>query len=378
VIETRLAESASVRAAAERAADRFGWYRVMLDDAREPPILTEEVLAATYYASAPPAGEAVYATSGTTGGRPKLVGWPARDHERYVEARSNLFRTVIGEECATACADLGTGHAQASAREIFDRLGLDAFDIDVKTPVAEHVAQLRECTPDLLYTMPAILERICGAGGPGYAPKWIVVLGDVAPRPWRDAMAARLGMQRGHIVDVFGSIEIGAIGYSDDVNERYLFHEHIVPELLPDGGLALTSLERDGFPAVRYSSGDVVRGVREVCVDGRVRWAYDEHLGRSGTEIKHGEMLSLPLIAGCVASVAPGGEWSVERRGLEVVICLDEHTFNDEVAQRLRVCVRAAHPAVDAMIASGLVGDIAVEPRVFDAATSAAKRSISG
>ena len=57
--------------------------------------------------------------------------------------------------------------------------------------------------------------------------------GDLAPRPWRRAMERRIGMAEGHIVDVFGSIEVGAIAYSDDEHGRYLMHEHIIPEQIP-------------------------------------------------------------------------------------------------------------------------------------------------
>ncbi len=78
---------------------------------------------------------AVFTTSGTTSGAGRRVSWPIADHERYVEQRATLFRALLGTSCRTAVADLGTGHAQASAREIFARLGLEAHEIDVTTPI---------------------------------------------------------------------------------------------------------------------------------------------------------------------------------------------------------------------------------------------------
>jgi phenylacetate-coenzyme A ligase PaaK-like adenylate-forming protein len=371
--------------AAQRAATRFPWYARMLADSGEVPTLREDDLATTYYAAtdSPPGadstpGEKVYLTSGTSTGVRKRVRWSAADHERYVHHRASLFASRFGDSCVTAAADLGTGHAQASAAEIFAAVGLQGRDIDVAWPIERHVECLAEWQPDLLYTMPMILERLVAASGPGglgYVPEWIVVLGDLAPPAWRAAMEQRLGMQPGRILDVFGSIEVGAIAYSDERVGGYLFHDHIVPEALDDGLLALTSLERDAFPVVRYVSGDVIEGLRQVTLDGRVRWAYDRHLGREGAEIKHGEMLSLYTMADAIGATAPGVAWSVRREGLEVVIELDERGYSAEIAAAVRRAVREAHPAVDVMIRSGLVGDIAVEPRVFPDGT--AKRQIT-
>ena len=375
-------EKARVVVAAEHAAQHSPWYATHLaaaDFTEAPtfehvPVLTEADLAQGYYDSDDSHGDqGTHVTSGTTSGVGRKVSWPPGDHRGYVEQRARLFSSFLDTSCRTACADLGTGHAQASALEIFGALSLQAHEIDVTTPIDGHVAALRRWRPDLLYTMPVILERIVGASGPGYIPKWIVVLGDLAPRSWRRAMEQRLGMVARHIVDVFGSIEVGAIAYSDDAHDRYLFHEHIIPEQIAPAAprsergelLVLTSTERDGFPAVRYVAGDMVSGLRSVVVAGQTRWAFDAHLGREGTMIKHGEALSLAVVTGCIAAVAPGVTWSLRRDGYEAVVEIDARSYSPAVASEIGRAVRAAHPAVDAMIGSGLIGDIRVEPRAF-------------
>ncbi len=335
------------------------------------PILREGDLAATYYGADRPQsrGGRTFATSGTTGLR-KSVDWPLHDHARYVEHRAAYFRTIAGPGFVTACADLGTGHAAASALEIFARAGLRGSQLDVSRPIDEHVDLLRSTRPDVLYTMPMILERIVAAGGPGYVPGMIVVVGDMAPPEWRDAMAVRLAMHPGQIHDVFGSIEVGAIAYSDGATGGYRFHDHILPEIIPAprpdhpgaGLLVITSLERDGFPAVRYAAGDLVDRVSVSESAGVRTWGYGRHLGRDGNELKHGEMLGLDAIAIAMAATAPGIAWGVRRRGLEVVIEVDEGAYSHELVGAIRSAVRASHPAVDEMIANGLVGDIGVEP----------------
>jgi phenylacetate-coenzyme A ligase PaaK-like adenylate-forming protein len=390
VAETLVAETldagerAAVEDAARRAAARFPWYASMLAAAPDVPVLAEPDLATTYYVadSPPEPGERTYLTSGTSTGVRKRVRWTAEDHARYVAHRAELFRRFVGDSCGTACADLGTGHAAASAIEIFEQAGLDGQEIDFTLPVERHIELLRAWRPDLLYAMPMILERIVAAGGPGYVPRRVVVVGDVAPPEWRRAMGKRLGVEPRHMLDVLGSIEVGAIAFSDDAIGGYLFHDHIVPEVIArpqpghdDAGLLLlTSLERDGFPAVRYASGDLVTGFGRVVAGGRSRWGYRRHLGREGSELKHGEMLSLHAIAIAMAATAPGVAWAVRRQGMEVVIEIDEVAFSASIAAAVRAAVREAHPAVDQMIRSGLVGDIAVEPRTF--AGVPAKRSI--
>jgi len=366
-------EISLVAVAALQAAARFSWYHF----ATAAPFLHESDLAATYYALADPIAptDAVYLTSGTSSGRPKRVIWPAADHAKYVEQRGALIERFAAGECRTACADLGTGHAAGSALEVFERAGLVGSEIDFTVHVDRHVEILRETRPDLLFTMPMILERIVAAGGPGYVPRRIVVVGDLAPREWRRAMADRIGMDPRHILDVLGSIEVGAIAYSDDAQSAYLFHDHIIPEEGEDGLLALTSTARSGFPCVRYVSGDAVEGLRRYETATGTRWGYDHHLGRRGSEVKHGETLSLHAVAVAMAETAPGLYWQLRREGLEVVIELDERGYSADLAARVRSAVVTAHPDVEQMIVSGLVGDIAVLP--MTSPSNGVKRSTS-
>jgi phenylacetate-coenzyme A ligase PaaK-like adenylate-forming protein len=378
-------EKRRIQTAARRAAARFTWYDRVLDDLPDGasahgipvPLLSEDDLATTYYASEGWGRRRTYVTSGTSTGIPKRVWWPEHDHRKYVEQRACLIQSFVGGACESACADLGTGHAADSALEVFARAGLRAAQIDVRLPIAAHVAWLRRDRPDLLFTMPMILERIISEGRLGYVPRRLAVVGDVAPIEWRAAIAERLGMDPIHILDVLGSIEVGAIAYSDIRAGGYVFHRHIIPEVFDDSGapaqtgqLAVTSLARTGFPAVRYVSGDIVSGFRRFETEHGPRWGYERHLGRRGNELKHGEMLSVHAIAVALAKAAPGAAWSVRRSGLEVVIEIDRLSYSIATANAVRAEIRNSHPDVDTMIRSGLVGDIQVEPVSFTGATA--------
>lgn len=202
-----------VVAAAGRAAQHSAWYADRLatcgfsesQSFDNVPVLTEADFELGYHLAPEhdhgAHDSAAFTTSGTSSGVGRRVSWPSADHQRYVEQRAALFRSLMGDSRRTAVADLGTGHAQASAVEIFASLDLEGHEIDVNTPIDRHVAALRKWRPDLLYTMPVILERIVGAAGPRYVPRWIVVLGDPM-RPQSHApvsvMLARLGVRIGY------------------------------------------------------------------------------------------------------------------------------------------------------------------------------------
>jgi cysteine synthase A/phenylacetate-CoA ligase len=381
-IELDSADRDLITTAARQAATRFAWYRNGYWARGALPAMLSEVDLVAYYADV--AGKKrgrTYLTSGTTTGAPKCVWWPASDHRRYVRLRGDLLARFAGGSCRTACGDLGTGHAAASSPEVFAAAGLTGGTIDVDLPVERHVELLRKTKPDFLFTMPMILERIIDAGGPGYTPRRIAVLGDLAGVEWRAAIAHRIGMDPRHVLDLFGSIEAGAIAYWDEAVGAYLFHERIVPELVPvdgyspdTGPLAITSLERTGFPVVRYASGDVVGGLARFERDGQTRWGYRVHLGRRGSELKHGEMLSVHAVGIALAQAAPGVAWQIRRSGLEVIIGIDERAWSPALARTISAAVAAAHPAVEVMVRNGLVGQIAVVPESFS--VTGPKRSV--
>jgi hypothetical protein len=86
-------------------------------------------------------------------------------------------------------------------------------------------------------------------------------------------------------------------------------------------------------------------------------------------------MLSVYTVAEAIAAAAPGVPWNLRREGMEVVIELGARGYSETAAGAVRDAVRAAHPPVDRMIRSGLIGDLQVEPKHFP--DGMAKRPIS-
>jgi phenylacetate-coenzyme A ligase PaaK-like adenylate-forming protein len=402
------ATQAAVSALVRQHASTFPWYRELLRERglRDTapltalPIIGESLLNEHYYGAdhthLPDAAR--YFTSGTTGGGRKQILYSRQDHEKYIEHRRAVFTRFLASipVNSIAVADLGTGHAAASARRIFEAMKFRAYDVDFSRPITTHIELLNAWQPDVLFTMPMILDRLCNSPQPLLArPRKVIVLGDVAPANWRRQVAERFGIKFEDILDVVGSIEVGAIAYYCAETGRYHFHDHIVPEVrLPselyedcdvrlagagphDGILLLTSLARQYFPALRFATNDVIRGLRRMTWSGCEVYAFDRVEGRFGGEVKHGERISHHDICAAVNQVFPGALFDVRDDGrLEIGLAVDELT--EAQVTRLRAALASANPDVDQMIESGLVGEIAVS-RVPPGAlsTAGAKRSFT-
>ncbi len=370
-----------VTALAEEHRRRFDWYRELLSahgvgpgaPLAAFPLIDQDLLERHYYSAEVPDDCHAFHTSGTATGRRKRILYDDRDESSYAEHRRALFDWFTADlpRGASAVADLGTGHAAATARRVFDVLGFDATDIDFQVPIERHVEILNDTRPDLLFTMPMMLERImCAEPAVTARPSRIAVVGDVAPPAWRRAVAERFGLTEPDVLDVFGSIEIGAIAYSNAETGLYHFHDHIIPEVMDpetgtvderggDGVLVLTSLERRRFPALRYVTGDRVSGLRTIVYDGQTVAVVERIEGRVSGDLKHGERLSLHDVSTAVARVFPGRAFEVDgRHALTIRVAVDRIDEKQREAIREMLCENV--PDVGTMIRSGLVAPIEV------------------
>ncbi|REK74341.1 AMP-binding protein [Paenibacillus paeoniae] len=279
----------------------------------ELPLVTADVLNLHYYlqhARTEP-DLSVYRTSGTSTGIRKAIYYSPEDDLQYMEAKKASYLDWLGPRhgMTRAMADLGTGHAASTAITIFQELGIEAEAIPFTAPVEEHVAKLNQFRPQLLYTMPSILEAIADAhpSPRSLGLRKIILVGELASSEWQANMASRFGIGVGDVLDTYGSIEIGAIAAFSHELGRYVLSDGVYGESLPadalgegyeplghgEGILVLTSFSRSLFPAVRYVTYDVVRDFRVVVHKGRTLHTFTCITKRIGPELKHGEKISL-------------------------------------------------------------------------------------
>lgn len=308
----------------ERTLAIFPWYGTLIEggtaaaartrELAELPLLTAGLLEKHYYAPYHPPGHGLrlhaYRTSGTSTGIRKTIYYSDEDERSYAEIKSRIFaRFLQGSGARTALSDMGTGHAADTAPDIFRRIGLQAEAISFRLPIERHLERLRAVRPNVLYTMPSILDSLLQASDDParFRIRKVILVGEAASPAWIAKTAERIGIAPSDMLDTYGSIEIGTIASYSHEHGRYLFAEGIeaegvrgdsrIPgsdELADDESvLVLTSTARDLFPALRYVTYDVVRDLRPIPVGGELRMSFQALVRRLGPELKHGEKISV-------------------------------------------------------------------------------------
>lgn len=277
------------------------------------PLMNSELLERHYYSQPPrtETGLSVYRTSGTSSGVRKSIYYSQEDDKLYAQAKRESYLAWLGDDhgITRALADLGTGHAASTAIAIFKSFGAQGEAIPFTAPIEEHLAKLQQFRPQLLYTMPSILEAIADASP---SPETLglrkmILVGELASLEWQANMAARFGLAPQDLLDTYGSIEIGAIAsYSHELGcyvlSDGLYGEALRAEEIDDsfqalrsdeGVLTLTSFNRTLFPAIRFVTYDVVRDFRTIFHNGKNVQVFRCITKRIGSELKHGEKISL-------------------------------------------------------------------------------------
>ncbi|CAG7650196.1 CoF synthetase [Paenibacillus allorhizosphaerae] len=347
------------------------------------PLITSSVLETHYYSESNPLAKRddihCYRTSGTSSGRRKAIYYSNADEEAYIRIKLDVFRAILGTNSfRTAMADMGTGHAEATAVEVFRQLGMEVESISFRLPIERHIERLAECRPEVLYTMPSILDRIlqASANPADYGIRHVILVGEIASPVWIRQAAKRLGLDARQITDTYGSIEIGTIAYFSHEHGRYVLAEGIVaegigPERLEEGleplgagdeqVLVLSSAVREAFPALRYVTYDIVRDLRPIWVAGVLRQSFKGIVKRIGPDLKHGEKISIYDIEEVVFHHLSDASVRVKVAGNALVVYVYSPAATAAVMERIRDDVESRIPEIGMMIRARLLGDIRVE-----------------
>ncbi|MBH5318645.1 hypothetical protein I6N90_12640 [Paenibacillus sp. GSMTC-2017] len=373
------------------------WYRVLLEERNitlsgtdteselaldRLPLLTAPLLNRHYFSQPPrqEAGLSLFRTSGTSSGTRKAIYYSQDDDDRYIKAKKDSFQEWLGEDnsISRALADMGTGHAASTALTIFAELGIQGEAISFTAPIEEHIAKLRSFKPELLYTMPSILEAIADAvpRNEHFGLRKIIVVGELATSEWQANMAARFHLTTHDILDTYGSIEVGAIAaYSHELG-AYVLADGIVGESLPaqdisdefqplqqnEGVLVLTSYSRTLFPVIRFVTYDVVRDFRTILHDGKQLQVFSCMTKRIGSELKHGEKISLYDIEEVVSRHLEDASLRVMVQDNKLKLYIKSDHLTDERLSIIKLEVEEQIEDIGQMIRNRLLQGIEVIP----------------
>jgi phenylacetate-CoA ligase len=382
----------------KRICHHHPWYKTLLkQDAIDPqtcqlselPLITSDILEQHYFTgeAREEDGLSVYKTSGTSSGVRKAIYYSKEDDERYIDAKTACFQEWLTATATStpnqhsapihkALADMGTGHAANTAMTIFDRLGLEADSLSFSLPIDDHIAKLESTRPELLYTMPSILDAIVSNSEEPkhFGIKKIILVGEIAPLHWQHNMAERFGIEPQHILDTYGSIEVGAIAsYSHELGQ-YVIADGIHAEALPseliddhfeplqenEAVLILTSYVRTLFPVIRYVTYDVVRDFQTICIDGRERQCFSCISKRIGTDLKHGEKISLYDIESVVHQFIHDAELRVRLRDNKLFVHIQSKSLKDEMLVHIQHAIEHKIGEIGQMIQNRMLEGISV------------------
>ncbi|WP_379144976.1 2,3-diaminopropionate biosynthesis protein SbnA [Paenibacillus sp. sgz500992] len=361
----------------------FPWYKRLIGGEKTSyslqnlPLMTSEILDTHYYTQDSDPTLAVYRTSGTSTGRRKAIFYSEEDDKNYIDIKTKLFGELLaGSGCTRALADMGTGHAANTALSIFERLGLEKSSIPFELPIEQHIERLQAFKPELLYTMPSILDHIVyAAGNPrDFGIRKIILVGEIATLGWQRNMARLFGLDPRDIVDTYGSIEMGTIAYYSHELGRYILADGIFAEglgtealgedLRPLGKnesiLVLTSTVRKMMPAIRFVTYDVVRDFRPVKIGGVEKQSFASIVKRVGRELKHGEKISLYDIEQVVYRHIEDAIIRVKVRNNALTIYIKSKSAVNSTAPAIREEIRECIPEIGMMIRNHLLDDIEV------------------
>lgn len=367
-------------------SDIHPWYKAMIGDGGaktisgldDLPLVTAEVMEAYYDNPSADPALSVYRTSGTGSGRRKTILYSAEDDGHYIGIKTKLFGELLADSgCKRAMADMGTGHAANTALAIFDRLGLEGEAIPFERPIDEHVARLLAFKPDVLYTMPSILEHLVHASDnpQAYGIRKIILVGEIATPAWQHNMCRLFGLAREDIIDTYGSIEVGTIAHYDHRLGRYLLADGLYAEGIDAAQLGeevgpldederilvLTSFVRHMLPCIRLVTYDVVRDFRPVTVNGEERQSFRAIVKRVGRELKHGEKISLYDIEQAVCRHVRDAAIRVRARNNALVVMIKSKADIRPFVPLIQADIRERIPEIGTMIRGGLLDDIRVE-----------------
>jgi phenylacetate-CoA ligase len=232
-----------------------------------------------------------HASSGTSG-KPTIVGYTAHDVGVFSEvvarslvcagARSDdVLHVAYGYGLFTGGLGLHYGGERLGATVIPASGGNTGLQLELLTDLG---ADGLACTPSFAMLL---AEKAAAEGVQGLRVRYLVCGAEPWSEGFRSKLEAAWSELTGQTViarDIYGLSEVIGPGVAMECAENpgalHVFDDHFLPEILdpetdkrvPDGErgeLVLTTITKEGLPAIRYRTGDVTSLARGTCVCGR-------------------------------------------------------------------------------------------------------------
>ena len=366
-----------------------------LEDLRRLPFTTKEDLrqAYPYGMFAVPLKDIVriQCTSGTTG-RPVVVGYTPNDVHLWSDCVARVLAAggVSEHDVVQVAFTYGLFSGGLGMHYGAERLGASVVPASTGS-LERQVMILRDfkstalaCTPGYALTLAAALRDA------GVRPEELSLrVGFFGAEPWSESLRDQLEQRLGIIaLDNYGLTEILGPGVSFECEHKRGLHineDHFIAEVIDTGSrepvpagapgeLVLTTISKEGFPLIRYRTGDIASIDPSPCSCGRTLARMSRIAGRIDDTVIVGDVKILPsqveeVLASSVG-VEPHFEIVVDRvEGIDSLEVRVEISENALAVDEIRALQRLKE-----QIAARLLSSLTVPVKV----TLAEPKTISG
>jgi phenylacetate-CoA ligase len=262
-----------------------------VDTLRELPFTTKEDLQRSYPYDmfAVPLRNIVriHSTSGMTG-KPIVVGFTRDDLRNWTECTARLLAAagLTEHDVVQIALDYNLFTSGFGFQQGAEQIGASVIPASFTASVEKQIVIMRDFKTTALVTTPSHAVNIAaGLEEFGvHAESLHLKHGLFGGERWSDQLRQQLE-DRLHIksTDTYGSTEIMSPGVAGEcslrdglhINEDHFLIEIINPKTLepvgvgPEGELVLTTITKEGFPLIRYRTGDITSLNPEPCACGR-------------------------------------------------------------------------------------------------------------
>lgn len=297
----------------------------------------------------------IHSTSGI--GQTVVVGYTRNDLRNWTECTARLLVAagITAHDVVQIALDYNMSARGFGFHQGAEQIGASVIPMSAATSVARQIAILKDfkttaliCTPGYASSIAAGIEQM-----QVHPERLQLRLGLFSGQPWSDRLRQQLETQL-HVVstDVYGMTQIMGSGVAGEchlrqglhINEDHLIVEVIDPVTLEpvaarqEGELVLTTITKEGFPLIRYRTGDITSVDPTPCACGRT-------FARMARVMRRTDGLILFRESGFFSSQIEGVLLEVEGASPHYQIILDRVGGVDALEIKVEVSEQA--PAMD-------------------------------
>lgn len=229
----------------------------------------------------------LHASSGTTG-KPIVVGYTRNDLEHWsgLVARQLVSVGVDQHDVVQIAFSYSLFTGGLGFHYGAERLGASVVPASSDANPADQLAIMRDYKATVLAGMPSYALIIATAlGEQGIHPEELNLrVGLFGAEPWSDELRERIEERlRIRAYDTYGVSEIMGPGVAAECDQRRGLHineDHFIAEVIDpvtlenrqcgeEGELVFTTITKEGFPVIRYRTGDLATLIEGPCACGR-------------------------------------------------------------------------------------------------------------